>query len=59
MSRAVRSYPTKEQLQAMPKSELDLYLTRLRAELEWRDGPVKKIIVKRLQVAENVLESKR
>ncbi len=58
MSRAARSYPTKEQLQVMPRSELDLYLERLRAELEWRDGPVKKVVAKRLQVAEKVLESR-
>jgi hypothetical protein len=42
----------------MPRSELDLYLEQLRAELEWRSGPVKKIVAKRLQVAEKVLESR-
>lgn len=52
MTRAPPRAPTKEDLRKMTVAQLNAYILGLRRELEWRrDGPVHKIVSKRLEVA--------
>jgi ribosomal protein L29 len=55
MSRAARTFPSKDELRLMSVAELNAYLRRLRADLAWcKSGPVHKALVKRIGVAEKV-----
>lgn len=60
MSRASVTYPTKQELEKKSVGELNRYIRRLRAQLEWQTtGPVHKYLLKRVEVAEKVREIRR
>jgi len=60
MSLAAITYPTKEELQAKSVGELNRYIRRLRAQLEYlSSGPAHKHLVKQLEMAEQVKELRR
>ena len=60
MSRAAVTYPTKQELQEKSVGELNRYIRRLRAQLEYlSSGPVHKHLIKQLEVAEKVREIRR
>jgi hypothetical protein len=60
MSRTAVVYPTQEELQAKSVGELNLYIRRIHAQLEYLNtGPVHKALVKQLEMAERVREMRR
>ena len=60
MSLAAITYPTKEELQAKSVGELNRYIRRIRAQLEYlSSGPAHQHLVRQLEMAEEVRELRR